>query len=342
VGQQPASAPPPSGAPRPSGYTVEDRELLLGVFKRYLWTPIIPRIPASITPNQITYAGIVCVVFAVLCALLAPTVHGSLWYLSALLLFLYCNLDNLDGAHARRTGQTSPLGEVLDHGLDGIATGAFFFIAALLISTDVRIRCAIVMLGMIGYSFTFFEQFHVGKLVIPMFGQLEGTLSVGFAEVVAGVFHEPAWMRLSRSFNLGNVFGLMIAVGFINNVGTPLYRCIKAKVPLGAFLPSVVVMVALALPSLRDAQVLYPAIAMSAVGASVTVRLIVRRLCESTYKTMSLSSWVAALFAVAGFALGNTWSTPMAIGSATAAMFGLILDFRYSNEKINANANANA
>ena len=311
---------------------------MLGVFKRYLWTPIIPHIPAKVSPNAITYCGIVCVLLSVLCAMLAPGGNGVLWYVSAFLLFLYCNLDNLDGAHARRTGQTSPLGEILDHGLDGLATGAFFFIASLILSPDVRVRCGIVMIGMIGYSMTFFEQFHRGKLVIPMFGQLEGTLSIAFAEIVTGIFHDPPWVRLSLTFTLGDVFGLMIVIGFLNNFTTPVIRCIKDKVSLGPFLPPVVVMITLALPSLRDAHVLYPVLAMSAVGASVTVRLIVRRMTEIPYHLISLSSWIAALFAAAGTLLGNYWATPMAISSATAAVFGMLLDFRLGNASVKESA----
>lgn len=311
---------------------------MLSLFKRYLWTPLIPHIPASVSPNAITYCGIVCVLLAVLCALLAPTVSGLLWYASALLLFLYCNFDNLDGAHARRTGQTSRLGEVLDHGLDGLATGAFFLISALILSPDVRVRCLIVMLGMLGYSITFFEQFHRGKLVIPALGQLEGTLAVGFAEVLCGVFHEPSWLRLSRTFNLGDAFGLVIVFGFIHNFGSPLVRCLKARVPMTSFLPAVLVLVTLALPSLREAHVIYPAIAMSAVGASVTVRLIVRRLADCAHDTISLSSWIAGLFAAAAVLLGPLWANPMAIGSATAAVFGLLLDFRFSSVSVKESA----
>ncbi|XP_029654883.1 choline/ethanolaminephosphotransferase 1-like [Octopus sinensis] len=38
-------------------------------------------------------------------------------------LFLYQTLDAIDGKHARRTGNVSPLGELFDHGCDSLATG---------------------------------------------------------------------------------------------------------------------------------------------------------------------------------------------------------------------------
>ena len=38
-------------------------------------------------------------------------------------LFVYQSLDAIDGKQARRTGSSSPLGELFDHGCDSISTG---------------------------------------------------------------------------------------------------------------------------------------------------------------------------------------------------------------------------
>ena len=38
-------------------------------------------------------------------------------------LFLYQSLDAIDGKQARRTGTSSPLGELFDHGCDSLSTG---------------------------------------------------------------------------------------------------------------------------------------------------------------------------------------------------------------------------
>lgn len=42
-------------------------------------------------------------------------------------LFVYQSLDAIDGKQARRTGSSSPLGELFDHGCDAISTGIFYF-----------------------------------------------------------------------------------------------------------------------------------------------------------------------------------------------------------------------
>ncbi len=44
---------------------------------------------------------------------------------------LYTWCDNADGAHARRTGQASSLGELLDHGLDMLNTTYIAYAAAI-------------------------------------------------------------------------------------------------------------------------------------------------------------------------------------------------------------------
>ena len=42
---------------------------------------------------------------------------------AAIGLFLYQSLDAIDGKQARRTGTSSPLGELFDHGCDSLSTG---------------------------------------------------------------------------------------------------------------------------------------------------------------------------------------------------------------------------
>lgn len=45
------------------------------------------------------------------------------FFLCGVGLFAYQSLDAIDGKQARRTGTSSPLGELFDHGCDSISTG---------------------------------------------------------------------------------------------------------------------------------------------------------------------------------------------------------------------------
>jgi len=75
-------------------------------------------------------------VFAVVVCGIATLGYPGLYYLSALLFFVSLTADNVDGPHARRTGQTSPLGEFLDHRLDGSASASLLLATCLMLRVD--------------------------------------------------------------------------------------------------------------------------------------------------------------------------------------------------------------
>lgn len=86
--------------------------------------PLVKWIPAWVTPNSITLLNHVVNWLHVLAAVFAAQATGvtRAWglVLTALLNFACMSLDCLDGMHARRTRQTSKLGEVLDHYFDAL------------------------------------------------------------------------------------------------------------------------------------------------------------------------------------------------------------------------------
>src|SRR5579884_3754966 len=95
-------------------YRSVDRALLLGFYQRLFWNRLVEALPAALAPNAITLAGEGCAVLAAVATAGAVAGHRWLYPLSALLLLAYMTGDNIDGPHARRTGQTSALGEFLD------------------------------------------------------------------------------------------------------------------------------------------------------------------------------------------------------------------------------------
>ncbi len=77
-------------------------------------------------PNVITVSGLILVIIShCLVALYAPNfteenVPPFFWILCALFLFAYYILDAMDGKQARKTGSSSPLGLIMDHGCDAM------------------------------------------------------------------------------------------------------------------------------------------------------------------------------------------------------------------------------
>jgi hypothetical protein len=108
-------------------YLCEDKSVLYPHLKKYVWAPILPGLPAWLSPNTMTLLGnfFAWASFAVL-LVLKP--EDSTWFLvPALGNFLYLSLGNMDGMQARRSGRSSPLGEFLDHWFDAFNTGLLVF-----------------------------------------------------------------------------------------------------------------------------------------------------------------------------------------------------------------------
>lgn len=96
-----------------------------GVVMDKFWEMCLHYIPTFIAPNLITMSGLVVVAIGVLAMVIEdPTMTQQLstWiyvYL-AVAIWIYQLFDNLDGKQARKTGSSSVLGELFDHGCDAV------------------------------------------------------------------------------------------------------------------------------------------------------------------------------------------------------------------------------
>lgn len=109
-------------------YSGVDHSLLSRyVLKPYWWSQVVEFVPLSVAPNAVTLTGFAFVIINILTLLYyapgldaecPPWVYAS-WSVG---LFLYQTFDAIDGSQARRTGQSGPLGELFDHGVDAINT----------------------------------------------------------------------------------------------------------------------------------------------------------------------------------------------------------------------------
>src|SRR4051812_41281198 len=115
-------------------YKVEDRSYLLPLYKRFCVNPCMRFLPASLNPNTITHLGHLVNLLGTAALIVFSSMYPGTWWpfaIAALGVHLYNWADNADGAHARRTGQTSALGEFLDHGLDMFNTIYISYMSAI-------------------------------------------------------------------------------------------------------------------------------------------------------------------------------------------------------------------
>ena len=99
------------------------------------WNNVVKIFPRWIAPNLLTLSGFLFLVSqTLLLAFVDPgidlggaknAVPQWVWFYSAFAHFMAHTLDGIDGKQARRTGSSSPLGEMFDHGLDSWSTSLF-------------------------------------------------------------------------------------------------------------------------------------------------------------------------------------------------------------------------
>ncbi|XP_011697522.1 PREDICTED: choline/ethanolaminephosphotransferase 1 isoform X7 [Wasmannia auropunctata] len=107
-------------------YSCTSNSLLDGLLQPW-WDWLVSKVPLWLAPNLITVLGlIVNIATTLILVYYSPDARAEAprWacFLCALGLFIYQSLDAIDGKQARRTGTSTPLGELFDHGCDSIST----------------------------------------------------------------------------------------------------------------------------------------------------------------------------------------------------------------------------
>ncbi|XP_066977406.1 choline/ethanolaminephosphotransferase 1 isoform X5 [Macrobrachium rosenbergii] len=159
------------------------------------WCWLVEQCPLTLAPNLITISGLlVNIATSLLLVYYSPDAKQEVprWacFLCALGLFLYQSLDAIDGKQARRTGTSSPLGELFDHGCDSLST----------VFVSLGVACS-VRLGTHPY-WMFFQCMMAVTLFYCAHWQtyVSGTLRFGFIDVTEAQFGVIAIHLLSVIF----------------------------------------------------------------------------------------------------------------------------------------------
>lgn len=166
-------------------YSSEDHSLLSKWILKPLYTRLVEWFPKWVAPNLITVGGLAFSMMSVAKVLwYNPQVYGAVfprWVYLAFAgeLWLYQTLDALDGQQARRTGSSSPLGELFDHCVDAINTS----LQALVISSVVGFGPIYYSVSLLASTLNFYlstwEEYHTGTLYLSVFsGPVEGVIGL--------------------------------------------------------------------------------------------------------------------------------------------------------------------
>lgn len=101
-------------------YSVEDKSITTQYFTP-LWKYLTDLVPYYIAPNLISFIGLLCNITSYyLCYYYLNHFPIIIPIISSLLIFTYIHLDAIDGMHARKTKNSSSMGELFDHACDNI------------------------------------------------------------------------------------------------------------------------------------------------------------------------------------------------------------------------------
>jgi phosphatidylglycerophosphate synthase len=223
-------------------YKVEDRSILLPYYRRFVVDPLLPLLPAKLSPNAITHIGHLLNLFGMVTLLLLRPERGWPFFLAAFTLHAYNWCDNADGAHARRTKQCSPYGEFLDHGLDQFNSVYMAFLTALGLGASPVEWVALALLIPGGPVVTFWEQSNTGVLRLGLLNQIESVVVLSTVLILSGIFGTTFWSQaLVGGVSLRDALVIWpaatILFGMARNMVRVLAQCgLRATVPMLAYL----------------------------------------------------------------------------------------------------------
>ncbi|XP_043268174.1 cholinephosphotransferase 1 isoform X3 [Venturia canescens] len=188
------------------------------------WDWLVSKVPLWLAPNLITILGlIVNIATTLILVWYSPDAKAEAprWacFLCALGLFIYQSLDSIDGKQARRTGTSSPLGELFDHGCDSIST---VFVA---LSACIAVQLGFYPTWMFFQCFCAMTLFYCahwqsyvsGSLKFGKIDVTEAQFTIMTIHLISAIFGPTVWMmEVPGLGTISNCVAAIFYAGFIH------------------------------------------------------------------------------------------------------------------------------
>ena len=104
-------------------------------------------------------------------------------------LFLYQTFDAIDGSQARRTGQSGPLGELFDHGVDALNTSLEVLLFSAAMNFGQGWKTVLVLFGsLLTFYVQTWDEYHTKTLTLgTVSGPVEGILTLCYVYAVTAI-----------------------------------------------------------------------------------------------------------------------------------------------------------
>lgn len=181
-------------------YSAVDKSPISNYILRPYWNAFVELLPLWLAPNMVTLIGFCFILVNIaLLVIVMPDLVGpgpSWLYLSfAFGLFMYQTMDNVDGKQARRTGTSSGLGELFDHGIDSLncTLGSLLETAAMALGTS-KSGVFTALCPCLPMFFSTWETYHTHTLYLGYInGPTEGLLIACSLMAISGIYGPGIW-----------------------------------------------------------------------------------------------------------------------------------------------------
>ncbi|CAK9442288.1 uncharacterized protein LODBEIA_P60310 [Lodderomyces beijingensis] len=190
-------------------YQSEDHSLISKYVLKRWWSSFVNIFPLSMAPNMVTLIGLFFIISNLFVVFYyAPNLDATqpswCYFFYAFGLFMYQTFDGCDGMHARRTGQSGPLGELFDHSIDAINTtlGSIVFASVMKMGYG-KLMMLSQFASVCNFYTSTWEEYHTHKLYLSQFsGPVEGILMICTVYILTGIFGPDIWNMELFELNL--------------------------------------------------------------------------------------------------------------------------------------------
>lgn len=181
-------------------YSSVDKSYTSRYILKHYWNAFVELLPLWLAPNMVTLLGFFFILGNVgLLLIFMPDLVGPgptwLYFSFAFGLWMYSTMDNVDGKQARRTGTSSGLGELFDHGIDSLncTLGSLLECAAMGLGPS-KTGAFTAMIPCLPMFFSTWETYHTHTLYLGYFnGPTEGLILACSIMMLSGYYGPGIW-----------------------------------------------------------------------------------------------------------------------------------------------------
>ncbi|KAA1076259.1 hypothetical protein PGT21_036406 [Puccinia graminis f. sp. tritici] len=174
---------------------------------RHWWEFVAGWMPPWLAPNMITLIGLMFIVVNVITVIIyIPDLKADapswVYFSFAFGLFFYQTMDNVDGKQARKTGTSSPLGELFDHGIDSLNCVLGGLVQCAAVGTGHSLYAVFILIVACWPMYlSTWEEYHTGILYLGFVnGPTEGLLIAMAVLLCTGFGGVQIWSKPAENF----------------------------------------------------------------------------------------------------------------------------------------------